>query len=184
MIHFSQYKERSSHFGANMKVFNRIIPDNLPVDTIASTKQCVCGELWKSKVFINSENVFARRYIISNLKAAQALGNSSRTTKARIWSFFCDRSGAVLQQSGSQWPARQGFVFVSTVVSIHSIRGQYRQHGALGWQLWTELISFLDFCLTWLIGCLNCVNRQLGLLEQYRHSLQLKWCHYWDAERH
>lgn len=36
MLHFGQYKKRSGHFGANVEVFNRIIPDNLSVDVISN----------------------------------------------------------------------------------------------------------------------------------------------------
>lgn len=38
MIYFSQYKKKSGHFGANVDIFNRIIPDNLPVDVTSSIK--------------------------------------------------------------------------------------------------------------------------------------------------
>lgn len=38
MIYFSQNNKKSGHFGANMDIFNRIIPGNLPIDVISSIK--------------------------------------------------------------------------------------------------------------------------------------------------
>lgn len=42
----------------------------------------------KIKSWLTSEHVFAGRYITSILKAEEALGNSSYTMKAPVWSFL------------------------------------------------------------------------------------------------
>lgn len=65
-----------------MEVFHRIIPGNVSVDVIPHINYEYLKKFGKIKYLLTNENVFAGRYIISNLEASKALGNSSHTMKA------------------------------------------------------------------------------------------------------
>lgn len=67
-----------------MEVFNRIIPDNLPADVMSSMNYEYLEGCGKIKYLLANENTFAGRYIISHLKASEALGNYGHTMKSPI----------------------------------------------------------------------------------------------------
>ena len=81
---FQSVQEEVWSFQSQYGIFNRIIPDNLPVDVISSINYEYLESSGKIKYSLTNENIFAGRYIISNLKASEALGTSGRTMKAPI----------------------------------------------------------------------------------------------------
>lgn len=67
-----------------MSIFHRIIPDNLSVDIISSINYEYLENSGKIRYLLANENVFAGRYIISNLKTSEVLGNSDHTVKSLV----------------------------------------------------------------------------------------------------